>query len=187
MNRTQWRAIVALAAAVAVAVPAGLAWACVGIISLNTVSATVDPGGTVTVIGREFAQGAPVEIRLDSPTGPVLAVAPPPESTMTSEFRLDVPIPSDVEPGAHVLIATQQYHNMNVGAPARAMLYVGTSAPAAPAADTGAERPVELLASSGPSVASLALIALGVAALSLLLAALWSRVASRPRAAVDAA
>lgn len=65
-------------AAVAVLEPAGLAWACVGLMSLTTDSSTVQPGGTVTVLGKEFAQDEPIEIHLDSPTGPVLATVPPP-------------------------------------------------------------------------------------------------------------
>lgn len=56
MNRSHWRWVVGMVAAVVVVVPAGLAWACVGLISLTTESSTVQPGGTVTVIGREFAQ-----------------------------------------------------------------------------------------------------------------------------------
>lgn len=172
-----------MVAAAIFVVPAALAWACVGIISLNVASSRVDPGGTVTVTGREFAEGAPVEIRLDSATGPVLATAPPPTTTMTSSFRLDVRIPPDVKPGPHVLVATQHYHNMNAGAPARAMIHVGTAPPVALAGEATGARAPGLIARSGPSAVSLLLIGLGAAAASLMLAAFWNLAASRPRAA----
>ena len=53
-------------AALAVVVPASLAWACVAPVSLTTATPTVQPGGTVHIIGRETAPGAPIEIRLNS-------------------------------------------------------------------------------------------------------------------------
>lgn len=177
MNRSHWRWVVGMVAAVVVVVPAGLAWACVGLISLTTESSTVQPGGTVTVIGREFAQGAPVEIHLDSPTGPLLATAPPPTTTMTSQFRLEVPIPPHVERGEHVLVATQQYHNMNAGAPARALVYVGIPPAVGPAPAAPVARPANLIV--GPRPASLVVIGLGAAAVALLLAGLWYLVAAR--------
>lgn len=176
MNRSRWRWAVGMASAAAVLVPAGLAWACLGLISLTTSSPTVQPGGTVTVTGRNFAQGSPVAIHLDSPTGPVLATVPPPSKTMTSQFSLDVAIPADVPPGQHVLVATQEYHNMNAGAPARALLSVGTAPPPAPGS---AARPARLIASSGPSKAALVSIAVAVALVGLILAALANRSAAR--------
>lgn len=179
MKRSRWPWVVGMVAAVAVVVPAALASACVGLISLTTGSSTVQPGGVVTVFGREFAEGAPVEIHLDSPTGPLLATAPPPTTTMTSQFRLDVTIPPDVKPGQHVLVANQQYHNMNAGVPARAVIHVGTPPPAVPLPDPGGERPADLIVSSGPSMASLVLIGSGVAAGGLLLAGLWYVAAAR--------
>jgi hypothetical protein len=179
MRRSSRRwTIVGMVTAVVVMVPASMVWACVALISLiNTGSQTVQPGGSVTLTGREFAQGAPVDIHLDSPTGPVLATAPPPDTTMTSSFTVNVPIPADVKPGPHVLVATQNYHNMNGGSTARSIIYVGTSAPVigqAPAA-----RPTKVLVESGPSVTSLILIGLGAAAAGLFLAALWYVIASR--------
>lgn len=182
MNRSRWRWTVGMAAASVVLVPAGLAWACIGLISLTTSSSTVQPGGTVTVTGRNFAQGAPVAIHLDSPTGPVLVTAPAPSKTMTSQFSVDVPIPPDVQTGQHALVATQEYHNMNVGAPARALINVGTAPGALPAP---APRPARLMTKPGPNVASLALIAGAVAVGGLMLAALANKSASgrEPQAA----
>ncbi len=181
MIRGRWR-WAGLVAAMGVVVPAGLAWACVAVVSLTTVSPTVQPGGTVTVIGREFAQGAPVEIHLDSPTGPLLTTAPPPTTTMTSKFSWDVPIPADVPYGDHVLFAVQNYHNMNASVP-RSAIYVGVPPPA----PTGpAPRPATLTVGSGPSGVSLVLLGLGVAAAGLILAGLWNLAASGRRSGADA-
>jgi hypothetical protein len=165
--------------ALAVIVPAGIAWACVAFMSLTTVSNTVQPGGTVTVIGREFAQGAPVEIHMDSPTGPLLTTAPSPTTTMTSKFNWDVPIPANTPYGMHVLFAVQNYHNMNAGVP-RAVIYVGTLPP--PASGPAA-RPATLDVGSGPSTMSLVLLGLGVAFLGLLVAGGWNAMAGSRRSA----
>lgn len=166
-------------AAVAVLVPAAVAWSCVALVAFKVVgSSTVEPGGTVQVFGGEFARGQEVQIRLDSPSGPVLTTHPNPlPSTMTSQFTIDVPIPADVTPGPHLLVATQDHYDMNVGIPARAAIYVGTSAPAAP---TPEERATALsVEDGGTSVGPLILIGLGVAAGGLLLAAGASMIAAR--------
>jgi hypothetical protein len=178
MHRSIRRWIVAVTATLAALVPVGLAWACVGLMSLTVSASSVQPGGSVTVFGREFAQGAPVEIHLDSTTGPVLATAPAPTDTMTSQFKVTVTIPASVPSGPHVLVATQAYHYMNSGAPARATVYVGTPAPA-PAGP--AARPANVIVDKAPSGASLALIALAVAAVGLVLAASINLAASRRR------
>jgi hypothetical protein len=68
---------------------------------------------------------------------------------------------------------------MNGGNPARAVIYVGTSAPA-PAAP--ASRPGTLLADRGLGVAILALIGLAVAGIALVLAWLVFAVMTRRRA-----
>jgi hypothetical protein len=184
MSRSVRRFTVAMGVAGMVfMVPVALAWACVGLVSLTAKNPTVQPGGTVTVVGKEFAQGAPVDIHLDTIDGPILASAPPPTTTMTSQFTQDVPIPANISAGPHVLIATQNEHNMNAGAPARTVIYVGTSAaaPAAPAA-----RPAKLLVSSGPSVASRIVIGIGVAAVCLFLAGVFMAASSRRRAEPEA-
>jgi len=167
-----------MAAAVAVVVPAGLAWGCVALVAFRTTgSGVVQPGGTVEVFGGEFARGKPVHIRLDSPDGPILYTHQDPQpSTMTSQFTVQVPIPQNVSPGPHVLVATQEHYDMNVGIPARAAIHVNSSPPAAPIPE---ERPTSLSVGSGPSALSYLLIALAVAAGGLLLAAGASAVASR--------
>ncbi|MFN2608328.1 MAG: hypothetical protein ABR511_10655 [Acidimicrobiales bacterium] len=161
----------------AVLASAAGAWACVGVVSLTSSPATVQPGATLTVTGREFAQSVPVVIHLDSPTGPVLTTVPGPSSTMTSKFTATVTVPPDISNGQHVLVATQDYHDMNSGSPARSVFSVGTAA--APAASSGASRPAALAARSGPSAIALVVVALVVAAAGLAVAALWSVVGAR--------
>jgi hypothetical protein len=152
---------------------AGLAWACVGVVSLTTSSSSVQPGGTLTVTGREFASGAPVVIHLDSVTGPVLATVPVPGmDTMTSQFKVAVSVPSDIQAGQHLLIAMQDAHDMNSGAPARSVFYVGTAS-SPPAAAPSPERPAALAVTSGRSGATLILIGLVAAGASLALVGLW--------------
>ncbi|MDQ3306104.1 MAG: hypothetical protein M3535_09030 [Actinomycetota bacterium] len=60
-------------------IPVGQAWACVALVAFRTTgSGIVEPGGTVEVFGGEFARGEPVDIRLDSPDGPILFTQPDP-------------------------------------------------------------------------------------------------------------
>ena len=176
MNRSYRSRAVGVVAAMAVFVPAAIAWACVGLMSLTTSSSSVQPGGTVTVFGKEFAQGAPIEIHLDSPTGPVLATVPAPTDTMTSQWDVVVTIPASTPTGQHFLVATQAYHYMNTGAPARAAISVGVPAPA-PAAP--AARPAKVSIESGPSAISLVLISLAVAAVGLAVAGAWTAASAR--------
>jgi hypothetical protein len=157
----------ALAIAVNVLVAASAIWACVAVFSLTTMSSSVQPGGTVTVIGRGFAQGEPIDIHLDSLTGPILATAPPPNTTMTSQFVLPVTIPENTPVGPHILVAHQRYHDMNAGGPTRTMIHIGTSAPVVPPLE--AERPAAVSLARGPSALALAAIGLGTAIVSLLL------------------
>jgi hypothetical protein len=163
----------------AILVPAAMAWACVGLVSLTAnPNSGVQPGATLSVVGREFAAKAPVLIHLDSITGPVLATAPPPTSTMTSQFKIQVTLPADISVGPHLLIATQDEHNMNGGNPARALIYVGTAAPATSPAQA---RPATLTSSSGLSLVALVVIGAGVAGVSLFLAGLVALVVARRR------
>jgi hypothetical protein len=166
-----------MAMAAGVMVPAAAAFACVAVVALTVSPQSVQPGGNVSVTGRDFAPGAPIEIHLDSPTGKLLATQPPHNnSVMMNQWTLNVPIPGDVPKGEHFLVATQDYHNMNAGVPARATVYVGV-----PAAGTvqPVARPTKLDVAKGPSVASVLLIGLGVAAAALLLAGALTLAASR--------
>ena len=161
----------------AIIASAGIAFACVAPISLTVNPASVAPGGTITVIGRNTAPGAPIDIHLDSPTGRLLATNPPHNvSVMSGTWTLDVSIPADVSPGKHLLVAVEDYHNHNGGMPARATIYVGQPAEAPP---SPVARPTALEVGSGPGAATLAIVGLGVAALALLLAGLWYLAASR--------
>ncbi len=164
MSPVRRRVLAGAVAALAVIVPAGLAWACVAPVSLTTVSPTVQPGGVVRVIGRETAPGAPIEIRLNSPTGQLLATATGQPGGMTAKWELDVPIPASVQYGTHYLYAVQKYRNMNAVIP-RAAIYVGVQPP--PPAQTEA-RAAAFDEGDGPSAASLVMIGLGVAAAGLL-------------------
>jgi hypothetical protein len=166
------------AAVVGVLIPASLAWGCVAVVAFRTNGpGTVQPGGTVEVFGGEFARGQPVDIRLNSLDGPILHTVPSPQpSTMTSQFTVQVPIPQDISPGPHVLIATQSHYDMNAGIPARASIYVNGSAPVAPLPQ---DRAAALAVEDGSSAVSYVLIGLGVAAAGLLLAAAASMIAAR--------
>lgn len=174
----------ALAIAVVVVIAARAVWACVAVFSFTTLSSSVQPGGTVTVVGRGFAQGAPVDIHLDSPTGPILATAPPPNTTMTSQFVLAVTIPEDTRIGPHILVADQKYHDMNAGGPTRAIIHVGTSPPVAPPPE--AERPAAVAFGEGRSVLFLVAIALGTAIASVLFVVGVSRAFRRRPASTTA-
>jgi hypothetical protein len=170
------RLVLGAAIATAALVPAAIAWACVGVVSLTSSSATVQAGGKLTLTGREFAQSVPIQIHLDSPTGPVLATVPGPSDTMTSKFTVDVTIPVNIPTGQHYLVATQDQHDMNSGEPARSVFYVGTSPPASAAPPA---RPAALAARSAPGAAGLVAVAVGVAAVALLVAGALSLAGGR--------
>jgi hypothetical protein len=164
MSRTRLRLAFGAAAALAVIVPASFAWACVAPVSLTTASPTVQPGGTIKVIGRETAPGAPIEIRLNAPDGPLLATVTGQPGGMSSKWEHDVVIPASTPYGKHVLYAIQNYRNMNATIP-KATIYVGTVPEPAPTPEPRGFMDV----GSGPSTASLILLGLGAAAGGLLL------------------
>lgn len=167
-----------VAGAMAILIPAGLAWSCVALVAFRVNgSGVVQPGGTVEVFGGEFASGQPIDIHLDSPDGPVLFTQPPPTGTMTSQFTVQVPIPADISPGPHLLVATQNHYNMNVGnSAARAVFHVNSSPPVEP---TPQDRATTLVVEDESSAAGYILIGLGVAAAGLLLAAAASMIVAR--------
>lgn len=152
--------------AAAVALPAVIAYACVGVVALSASPASVQPGSSVTLSGMDFVPTAPVQIHLDTVDGPVIAtVTQMTGGVMSSRFSQSVTIPSNVSTGSHVLIATQNAHNMNGGNPARAALYVGIAAPAASGPEA---RPAAVSIDSGPGWVVLALVALGAAIVGLI-------------------
>lgn len=171
------RWVVAVATAAAILVPAAVSMACVGVASLVVDgSPRVEPGDTVTVTVRSFASDVPVRIHLDSLGGQELMTVPGPESTMNSSISVDLPIPSDISEGPHVLLASQDHHDMNVGQPARAAIYVNAEPPPPP---SPAERMEGLVANTGPSAPVLVLIAAAAAAGGLLLAGLRGQIRAR--------
>src|SRR3954451_25100745 len=125
MTRLRRRFLFGLVATAAAMVPASMAWACVAPVSLTTASPTVQPGGTVHIIGRETAPGAPIEIRLDSPTGPVLTTVTGQAGGMSAKWEWDVTIPANTPYGKHYLYGVQNYRNMNAVIP-KTVVYVGT-------------------------------------------------------------
>src|SRR4051795_9011020 len=93
MSRSRRGFAVGAAIALGVVVPASMVWACVAPVSLTTSSPTVQPGGTVHIIGRETAPGAPIDIHLNSATGPVLLTVTGQAGGMSAKWEADVPIP----------------------------------------------------------------------------------------------
>lgn len=166
----------------AVMIPASFAWACISLAGITTSAASLQSGGTVTVNGIEFGTN-PVQLHLDSLTGPVLATAVP--DTTSGNFTQAVTLPADVGSGQHVLVATEaaatpdgKNKGSSTGVPARAAIQVGTGTPAPAATPV---RPLQVSSNSGTSVGTLALIGLAVAAAGLFLAGSVSLAASRRR------
>lgn len=165
MSRSCRHLTLGFMAALAALIPASVAWACVAPVSLTTASPTVQPGGTVHLIGRETAPGAPIDIRLDSPTGPVLTTVTGQVGGMTAKWEWDVTIPANTPYGKHYLYAIQNYRNMNSVVP-KTVVYVGTVPDPAPESEV---RPVSMEVGSGPSATSLVLLGLAAAVAGLLL------------------
>lgn len=164
--RRGWLAAAIAAGCTALAVPAVVAYACVGLIGLSASPTSVQSGGTLTLTGLDFVPAVPVLIHLDTIDGPVITtVTKMTGNVMNSQFHETITVPSSVTPGQHVLIATQDAHNMNGGNPGRAVIYVGQAAPAASGPEA---RPASATLDTGPSWSILALIALGAAVVGLI-------------------
>ena len=174
---TRSRLVAGIGAAVAavVIVPAAVVYACIGVVGLTATPTSVQPGGTIKLNGLDFVATAPVTIHLDTITGPVIAtITAITGGVMTSQFHQDVVIPSTVSTGQHLLIATQDTHNMNGGNPARAVIYVGASAPG----PTGPEsRAASATIDNGPSLGIVAGIAAGALVVGLVI---FGAIALRP-------
>jgi hypothetical protein len=137
----------------------------------------VQPGGTVRIIGREMAPGAPVDIRLNSATGPVLTTVTGQPGGMSAKWEWDVPIPANTPYGKYYLYAVQNYRNMNAVIP-KTVIYVGTVPDPAPEPEV---RAASMDVGSGPSGVTLALLGLGAAAGGLLLVGAWTLLAGAKR------
>jgi hypothetical protein len=114
--------------------------------TLKAAPSTAAPGQTVQASGANYSdavsapdccgrQFTPVQIRLDSRSGPVLAEATP----VSGRFNTTFQVPATVAAGEHLLIATQNRLSDGVpknGTPGRTVMRVqgaaaGSSAPAA--------------------------------------------------------
>lgn len=170
--------VVALGVLGAVLVPAVPALA-PHVAQLNVEPQRVAAGEEVTVWGpRGYGPTNPVEIRLDAPDGPVLATFEPDDQFFAAFPAGPVRIPDTVEPGHHVLFATQELEPNESyirGIPARAVIQVaapgaaGTAA-GAPVVEQGRgpyaleQRPAGVLVEDrGTPVATLLAIAVAVA------------------------
>lgn len=172
-------------------VPMADAWACLPLASLHANPAQVQPGGQVTVTGSEFGSN-PVQIHFNALTGPVLATLNPTQ-TWPRQISGTVTIPN-VAPGDYVLVATETAttphgpFGSSAGVPARAVVEVvgPGGAPLAPPMSNLTVRPTGLQASSGLSLATLALIGLGAFGVALFLAGAVALVSAGRREPVAA-
>ena len=147
------------------------------------------PGDTVSVFGpRGYGRTNPVQIRLDSETGPVLGSFQPDQQRFAQWGPGTVTIPADTPPGRHMLVATQELPDADSGIrgiPARAVIEVlgpgGLPARGAPlAAPTEARTTgVEVREGDGVPVGPVVLVGLGVAGIAMLAAGAASLLAGR--------
>lgn len=179
MRRLRWYGLTGIILGGAL-FPVAAAWACLPVASLNTSSATAQPGGQITVTGAEFGSN-PVDIHFNSITGPVLATFTP-NGDANGTFSGAVTIPANASPGTAILVATEDAASRGSapGAPARALVdIVGPGgAPLAPAGGVAA-RPVSPLVTSSVSTGGLVLVALGALGVALLVAASVAMVGTR--------
>lgn len=169
------RRFAVVASAAAVVLPATAAWA-PHVPQFNVDPAQARPGQEVTVAGtRGYGFTNPVEVRFDSPEGPVLGSFQPTKEGYAAWGPGTIVIPADTAPGRHTLYATQQleaFEDHIRGIPAKAVIEVvgpgGAPLAGESLAPTGEEGAADLVKSDGESVLPLVLTGLGVAALALL-------------------
>jgi len=140
---------------------ASLAYACTGLATISSSPGSAVAGETVTINARGFAPhdpsdsrtGSPAEIRMDSMDGPVIGTASPSASGTGGSFSVQIKVPQ-VEPGEHVLIATQNRNDgrPSYGTPARTVFTVNpTPAPAAAGVQAAAPAPAPQAAAPTPA------------------------------------
>lgn len=126
-----------------IAIPLGAAavtaYACTAVATLSDSPGAAAPGSTITVTGNFFGthnpadatSAGPVQLRLGSLTGPVLATASP--SGTARSFSVQVTIPANAVPGDTFIAATQNTATGTpvYGTPARQPFTV-SAPPAAP-------------------------------------------------------
>jgi hypothetical protein len=156
----------------------------------------VKAGEQLTVFGqRGYGSANPVEIRLDSPDGPLLGTFQPNNELYAMWGPGPVTIPADVAPGAHTLYATQVLtpaENHIRGIPARADFEVlgAGGAPvlgAQPVQEDTSSAPADLVREEGVSTGSVLLVALGVAGVAMMLAGAVALASSRRRSEAEVA
>lgn len=180
-------ALVAPAALTGVVLLAAVAWACVPVATLEASPAQAQPGETLEVSGRFYANGIPATIHFGGLDGPVLATVVPDNRVIETTVR----IPSGTEPGNYVLVANQERPDggtlwgvpsrvlVTVTAPGGAPVLSGSAVALAPAVG----RAPGLVEQEGLGVGELALVAVGVAGIALFMAGMAALLAGRRGAA----
>ena len=160
-----------------------MGWACVPVATVTLTPSEARPGDEVTVSGIRFVTPSPVVLRLHSMEGPILATIDMPRSANTL-FSTKIRVPQDARPGPLLLLAMQDPDPdtgfSGWGVPVRAVVTVldadGRAPPTTISAVSG--RPSALVDES-VDVGLVALLVLGVAAGSLLLAGTAALLAGR--------
>lgn len=151
----------------------------------------VKAGEQLTVFGqRGYGSTNPVEIRLDSPDGPLLGTFAPNNELYAMWGPGPITIPADARPGAHTLFATQVLtpaENHIRGIPARADFEVlgPGGAPvlgAQPVREDISSAPADLVREERVSTGAVLLVALGVAGVAMMIAGAVALSSSRRRA-----
>jgi hypothetical protein len=173
------------------------AWACVSGPSTFVTPGSVKPGGEVKVTGVYFNKDEPVQARLDSLDGPVLATFTPAKGARSFGLEMEgtLVIPTTTKPGDHVLVFTQRdAAGKLVQTPSRLLLTVTDAGGATPVlgapvgvGDTG--RPPSLVRTEDDplSAGAMLLIGLGVAGLGMFVAGVAALAAGRRRTNPEAA
>ncbi len=165
---------------------------------LQATPTSVNPGEEITVFGPAgYGATNPVEIRLDSETGPVLGSFKPNPGRFAQWGPGTIVIPADTRPGPHVLWATQDLPDSDShirGIPARALIEVlgPASQPlvgAVTAADSaGPARPETLVTTEDTAGwGAVLLVGLGAAGLAMLAAGAVAVTVSRRSAGAPGA
>jgi hypothetical protein len=156
---------------------------------LQVTPAQVRAGEQVSVFGpRGYGKTNPVQIRLDSETGPVLGSFQPDNQRFAQWGPGTVTIPADTSAGRHTLIATQDLPDADAGIrgiPARTIIEVlgpasipVLGAPLSPAVGDRAAA-IEVTEDEGVPVVPVLLVALGVAGVAMFAAGTASAVVRR--------
>lgn len=180
-------------AVMAVMLTTAVAWACVAGPSVFTSTVNIKAGEQLGVQGVDFSEEAPVLVRFDALDGPVLADLGLPEENR-GMVSGNVTIPADTEPGDYVLVFTQYGDDGDpIQTPVRALVSVVGEAGAAPVVGpelgvADSTRVAELATEdSSISTSTLVLMAIGVAAVGMLMAGTAAFFASRRESGREAA